>query len=336
MSGVRSILIVDVMGGLGDVVLALPAIHALALSHQDAAVHVVTLEPWDVLLERDALIDEVIPVSGRETEDIHRAVEKALDRIRPDLSITTNRGHGLPRLLEAAGGVAITNLWRSPPPDELVDQRYLGLLARDGVIDLQFLGQPPRVALGSDELAEGRELLSALVPDGCPAVILVPDSGMAVKRWPQQHWVRLTTRLLAAGRAPVLVAEEPGRWSGLTDAGALQAPRLTLRQLAALCAAAGEAGGSCVGGDTGPVRLATAVGLRAVGLYGPTVASRYGLHPLLGVSLQGLPECPERRPANFTEQVCWWDAQCPFARGDGPACMADISPEQVEAALGVE
>lgn len=334
MSSFRSILFVDVMGGLGDVVLSLPAIRALALSHPEATVHVLTLEPWHVLLERDPLIDEVIPLEGRGTEDVRQAVEDALDRIHPDLSITTNRRHGLPELLEGAGGVAITNLWRSPPPDELVDQRYLELLARDGVIDPEHLGQPPHMVLDSDELAAGRELLSALVPGGRPVVILVPDSGMAVKRWPRSHWVRLAEGLLRAGRAPVLVAEEPDHWQELSEAGAVRAPRLTLRQLAALYAAAGEAGGNCVGGDTGPVRLATAVGLRAVGLYGPSVATRYGLHPERGVNLQGFPECPVRHPANFTEQVCWWDAQCPFADGNGAACMSRISPEEVASALG--
>ncbi|MCH6468616.1 glycosyltransferase family 9 protein [Sinomonas terrae] len=336
MSSFRRILFVEVMGGLGDVVLALPAIHALALSHPDATVHVLTLEPWHVLLEGDPLIEEVIPLAGRESDDVQRAVREALASIRPDLSITTNRRHGLPELLESAPGVAVTNLWRSPPPEQRVDERYLELLARDGIIAPQFVGHPPRVAVEVEELEAGRELLSALVPEGRQAVMLVPDSGMAVKRWPQQHWARLASLLQAAGRTPVLVAEEPGHWPALSDAGAVPTPRLTLRQLAALYAAAAEREGVCVGGDTGPVRLATAAGMRAVGLYGPSVATRYGLHPDRGVSLQGLPECSVRHPANFTEQVCWWDARCPLAdAGAGPACMSHIAPEAVASALGL-
>ncbi|KHL01420.1 glycosyltransferase family 9 protein [Sinomonas humi] len=338
MSSFRRILFVDVMGGLGDVVLALPAVHALALSHPEAAVHVLTLEPWHVLLEGDPLIDEVIPLAGRGSEDVQGAAREALARIRPDLSITTNRRHGLPELLEAAGGVAVTNLWRSPPPDQRVDERYLELLARDGIIEPHFVGQPPRVAVTPEELKAAGELLAALNPAGRRPVFLVPDSGMAVKRWPQQHWARLTSMLLRSGQTPVLVAEEPESWPALSDAGAVRTPRLSLRQLAALYAAAAEREGVCVGGDTGPVRLATAAGMHAVGLYGPTVAARYGLHPELGVNLQGLPGCPERHPANFTEQVCWWDAQCPFADGGepgGPACMSHIAPEEVAAALGI-
>jgi ADP-heptose:LPS heptosyltransferase len=75
------------------------------------------------------------------------------------------------------------------------------------------------------------------------------------------------------------------------------------------------------------VRVAAAVGARTVGLFGPTVAARYGLGPA-GVDLQGLPGCPHRRPTAITEQVCWWEAHCPLS-AEGPACMADLSPSAV-------
>lgn len=42
---VRDILVVDLLGGLGDLVLVLPAIHALARRHPGAALRVLTHEP---------------------------------------------------------------------------------------------------------------------------------------------------------------------------------------------------------------------------------------------------------------------------------------------------
>ena len=132
------------------------------------------------------------------------------------------------------------------------------------------------------------------------AVVLVPDAGMAVKRWPHQD--RLVAELTRRA-VPVLVL---GR----------DVPPLDLRALAALFAAVGRRGGVVVGADTGPVRVAAAAGARTVGLFGPTVAARYGLDPP-SVDLQGLPGCPHRRPTAITEQVCWWDAACPLA-ADGP------------------
>jgi ADP-heptose:LPS heptosyltransferase len=102
---------------------------------------------------------------------------------------------------------------------------------------------------------------------------------------------------------------------------------MDLRGLAALFAALGARGGTVVGPDTGPLRVAAAVGARTVGLFGPTAAARYGLPPP-AVDLQGLPDCPHRRPTAITEQVCWWEAHCPLSTA-GPACMADVRPAAV-------
>ena len=114
--------------------------------------------------------------------------------------------------------------------------------------------------------------------------------------------------------------------------GTVLLPPGGLRDLAANLAVVGERGGVVVGGDTGPVRLATAVGAHAVGLFGPTVVGRYGLDPRAGVSLQGLPGCEVRRPLAITEQECWWSARCPLTGGD-PACLADLSVDAVAAAV---
>jgi ADP-heptose:LPS heptosyltransferase len=92
-------------------------------------------------------------------------------------------------------------------------------------------------------------------------------------------------------------------------------------------AAVGRRGGAVVGPDTGPMRVAAAVGARTVGIFGPTLATRYGLGPP-GVDLQGLPGCPHRRPTAITEQVCWWEARCPLSPL-GPACMTDVAPARV-------
>jgi len=326
------ILLVEVMGGLGDLVLALPVVEALARSHPHAELHVAAGAPWHELLEGDPRIASVTPVPALDDGTVGRVVGELLDGIRPDLAITTSRLYGLPALLESASPRAVTNLWRSPPADELVDERYVRLLVADGVTDA---GAPPlpRVLLRDAELAGGRDALRALVGPARP-VLLFPDSGMRVKHWPEIRWRALVADLLAAGGAPVVVSQVAEQEAALAAAGAVVASRMALRALAAFCAAAAEAGGSAVGGDTGPVRLATAAGLRAVGLYGPTLGSRYGLRPDLGVDLQGLAGCRIRTPTAITEQSCWWHAECPLTGGGAPACMADIRVDDVTAALG--
>ncbi len=306
------ILVVDLLGGLGDLIMVLPSVHALAEHHPGAEVTVLTHAPGAVLLARDPA---VASVRTAEKHGERAAVEDALAALRPDLAVTTTRFDGIGDLLDddaaRRGTRAVTNLWRQPPPDELVGERYQRILAAEGVIAPGE--RPPRVVLGADERAAGRAALGAVRRP----VVLVPDAGMAVKRWPARRWAALA----AALDGPVL--------SVGTVEGATPLPPADLRGLAATFAAVGERGGVVVGPDTGPVRLAAAVGARTVALFGPTLAARYGLEE--GTNLQGLPECPHRRPTAITEQVCWWDAACPLAAE--PACLLDLPVDRVRRAV---
>jgi ADP-heptose:LPS heptosyltransferase len=331
------IVVVDTMGGLGDLLLALPVVEALCRAHPQAEVTVVTTAPWHVLLERDPRIRAVVPVPGRDGVTVVGTVRPVLEDLRPDLAITTNRQHGLPELLERTASRAITDLWRRPPPDEPVDLRMLRLLAQDGVIDRADIGLLPRLVLTEDERDEGRRALDALrlgAPGTARPALLFPDSGMPVKHWPLAAWTRTVHELVGRGWSPVVVSQVPEQRRVLGEAGAAVAPSLPLRALAGLAAATAERNGRAVGGDTGPVRLAAASGLSVVGLFGPTVAGRYGYRGDGAVNLQGFPECPVRTPAAITDQECWWTARCPLTPDHSPRCMADIAPDAVLAALG--
>jgi ADP-heptose:LPS heptosyltransferase len=317
---VRRILFVDLLGGIGDLVIALPAVHALHRCHPDAELSVLTHAPGDELLRHDPAVAHVVRAErGRE----RAAVLAELDRWRPDLAVTTTRYDGIADAIEDLVPRSVTNLWRSPPPDEPVGARYLRILAGEGVIHPLDVDLRPALALTDAERAEGERLLG---PDEPRPVVLVPSAGMAVKEWP--HWRQLATAL--AGRAFV-VGEQPvlDSWRG---GPARLLPPLPLRVLAALFAAVGRRGGVVVGPDTGPMRVAAAAGARTVGIFGPTLAARYGLARgpggPSGVDLQGLPGCPHRRPTAITEQVCWWEAACPLSPL-GPACMRDVTPARV-------
>ncbi|PVZ12903.1 glycosyltransferase family 9 protein [Actinomycetospora cinnamomea] len=321
----RRILLIDLLGGLGDLIMVLPSVHALADAHPGAELTVLTHAPSVPLLARDPA---VAAVRTAEKHDERAAIEQALVDLAPDLTVTTTRFDGIGDLVEsdaaARGTRAVANLWRNPPPDELVGERYQRILAAEGVIADEL--RPPRVVLTDDERARGRDALVRAMrlcwhqtpgsphprPRDTPTV-LVPDAGMAVKRWPARRWAELAASL----PGPVLSV-------GPVE-GAAELPPTDLRGLGALFAAVGEAGGTVVGPDTGPVRLAAAVGTRTVGLFGPTAASRYGLEE--GTNLQGLPGCPYRMPTAITEQVCWWDAGCPLA--PEPACLLDLPVERV-------
>ena len=307
---VADLLVIDLLGGIGDLVMLLPSLRGLARTHPGAAVRVLTHAPGATLLDPDPDVAEVRAVrKGGE----RAAVVAELERRPPDLVVSTTRYDGIAEEIERRVPCSVTDLWRHPPPDEPVGRRYHRILTAEGLVRGRYA--PPRIHLTAEERSAGRRRLAELVPGSAAPVVLVPDAGMAVKRWPHQD--RLVAELTRRA-VPVLVL---GR----------DVPPLDLRALAALFAAVGRRGGVVVGADTGPVRVAAAAGARTVGLFGPTVAARYGLDPP-SVDLQGLPGCPHRRPTAITEQVCWWDAACPLA-ADGPACMADLAPEAVLAAV---
>jgi ADP-heptose:LPS heptosyltransferase len=325
---VRRILVIELLGGFGDLLMILPAVHALALSHPDAAVTVLTFRPGDELLTADPHVAEVVVTDDHTDGAPRRAVAAELARTPYDLVVTTTTYDGIAALCAENAATSVTNLWRQPPGDELVDRRFLRLLAADGVIAPHHGDHPLRVHLTDEEhVAACREVDTWLDGASGPPVVLVPGAGMAVKRWPTARWQALAAQAQRDGRPVVMVGGAEAE-----VAGALPLPAGSLRSLAARFAALGERGGVVVGGDTGPVRLATAVGSPAVGLFGPTLAGRYGADPGLSRSLQGLPGCPVRRPLAISEQECWWAARCPLS-ADGPACMADIPVESVWDAL---
>jgi len=305
----RDLLVVDLLGGLGDLVMALPVVHGLAARFPRAALRVLTHDPGATLLDTDPTVTEVLRAGkGRERE----AVEAALDRA--DLVVSTTRLHGIPELVEERGVPGVTNLWRSPPPDEPVSRRYVRILAEEGLVSSAY--RAPRIHLTEAERRAAEEDL----PDGVP-IVLVPTAGMEVKLWP--HWASLVGLLAAELPDHPVVAVGKG-------APVRELPPTDLRGLAARFAAVGRRCGVVVGPDTGPVRIAAAMGAGTVGLFGPTLAARYGFDGP-AVNLQGLPGCPHRRPTAITEQVCWWEARCPLA--EGSACMADISPARVAMAV---
>ncbi|MFC4018758.1 glycosyltransferase family 9 protein [Micromonospora sp. GCM10011542] len=319
------ILVVDLLGGIGDLLMLLPAVHGLARRHPDARLRVLTHEPGADLVRADPAVAEVrTPRHGRPGAE-RSAVTEALAAHPPDLAVSTTRYDGIPELLEAAAGRAVTNLWRSPPPEQPVGERYLEILHAEGLLAAADRAARPRVHLTDPARRAGERAVARLVGDPpAPPVVLVTDAGMAVKHWPRGQWRRLAD-VLTRGGHPVLTVGPPDD----PDPPGVPLPRADLPTLAGQFAALARRGGVVVGPDTGPVRLAAAAGARTVALFGPTDARRYGMG---GIDLQGLPDCPHRQPTAITEQPCWWQARCPLDRA-GPACMADLDVAAVLAAV---
>lgn len=100
------------------------------------------------------------------------------------------------------------------------------------------------------------------------SIVLLPGAGKPNKIWPVERF-----RELARAIGPrALTAWGPTERTLAEAVGAPMAPPTNLRELASLLASASVV----VGGDTGPLHLAAALGTKVVGLYGPTDPCRNG------------------------------------------------------------
>src|SRR5439155_1211039 len=97
-------------------------------------------------------------------------------------------------------------------------------------------------------------------------IILLPGAGRKEKQWPRFR--EMTSRL--GKRA--LAVWGPGEEELARATGARVAPPTTLQELARLMRDAALV----IGGDTGPLHLAAALGTPVIGLYGPTNPARNG------------------------------------------------------------
>ena len=99
-------------------------------------------------------------------------------------------------------------------------------------------------------------------------IVLLPAAGRPEKQWPVAQFRELAQQI----GARALVAWGPGEDDLGRQVGAELAPATNFRELAHLLRNASLV----IGGDTGPLHLAAALGTPVIGLYGPTDPQRNG------------------------------------------------------------
>lgn len=99
-------------------------------------------------------------------------------------------------------------------------------------------------------------------------IVLLPGAGRAHKQWPPERFRKIVDR----HRDRTVIVWGPGERELAEQIGGEIAPQTNLRELAYVLKNARIV----IGGDTGPLHLAAALGTRVVGLYGPTDPRRNG------------------------------------------------------------
>jgi heptosyltransferase I len=134
--------------------------------------------------------------------------------------------------------------------------------------------EPLLPPLPVDGTAEAR--VREMVPGSQPLVLLHPGAGWGAKRWPAARYGALAAALKTNGYAVAVncapgeeqLAEDVVRASGRTA----RAVTMNIPELIAMTRQSVLA----IGGDTGPLHLACALGKPVVGIYGPTDPARNG------------------------------------------------------------
>lgn len=250
----QKILFIELLGGIGDIVIALSAIHALALTYPEAELTVLTFRPGNELLKSDPLIQRVLCA---ESGNAKQSVIELLTRETFDLIVSDTNYEDIDKVIfKSSASQKVTNLWRQPPPNERVGDRFVKILQVEGLIGADAV-KPTQLYLTYEEINKAQEQFLNIPR---PLVFLCPDAGMSIKRWADINFITLGQILQQRWNATVVVPVGSNEQQALAIAkgigGEAQVfPRGKLRDFAATLAC----GDLVIASDTGPARIAACI-----------------------------------------------------------------------------
>jgi ADP-heptose:LPS heptosyltransferase len=321
---------------LGDIVLALPMLRALRQARPRAYIAWVVESPFQDLLAGNRDLDRLFVVDRANVRATVVSLYRAVRQIRADgFDVVVDlqgwiKSQLLCKLSGARSAVGVMKknelgfhvLARGVPdrPEThaadlfLEVARLLGAEATPASFDVPILE-------ADSEYIDG--FLATLSPDPNAGIaVLQPGSSWTNKRWSLGKLAEVGRALSANGDLVPVVPWGPGERADaaevvrlIGDRGVL-APPTTIRQLAALL----RRSALYVGTDSGPMHLASALGVPTVGLFGPSDPVRFA---------------PYRQPARVVRR----DLPCspcgkPVCRYRTVECMASIEVAEVLEAIG--
>ena len=318
------------LSSLGDVVLALPVVHALRRAYPEAKLHVWVKEEFaDVfafdpavdhvrVLEKDARRIEDLVSMGAELEtcdlvvDLHGSLRTRVLTARQQATVLRVRGERMTRARW------VHARWSRPPRPPHATARYARALVPLGIA----VEGAPHLAL--DPEAE-RWAAGVVAPfAGRTPVGIAPAARHFTKRWPEEYWLALVDRLkgrglgLVAFSLPREKSAMPALAQAVEAAGGLWCTERLARQAALLARMS-----AAVTGDTGLMHVTAACGVRVVAMFGST-------SPVLGFAPAG-----EGHRVLCREEPCQpctlhGRESCPKGHF---RCMRELKPAEVETAL---
>jgi ADP-heptose:LPS heptosyltransferase len=275
------------LGALGDLVLAVPALHALRRgAGPGARVEALAAAGRGEMLVRGGAAHAAADGTRADLAPLFveggRPPGWLADRLGPDALVALFFGGAdvLTRNLAPFAGRVMAIAPR-PPGDAAVHcaDFLLAEAARSGPskpfpASARLPLARPRLRVSPADRHAARRILGAAgIEAGCRFLALHPGSGGRAKRWPEERFLALAARARAAlGLAPLLVtgpverdlAPDLGGRARAAGAAVIEAPPLpALAAILSLAAA-------YAGNDSGPTHMAAAVGAPTLALFGPS------------------------------------------------------------------
>lgn len=283
---------------MGDILHALPAVTALRLAHPGWRIGWAVEPQWKPLLAAEGalargpampLVDRIhmIPARRWARTPLSVATWRQIRQVRHELraeqyDVCVDLQGALRSAIIARWARASRLIGEDNPRErvarylfsERVPTRGIHVIEQAVEVVRAIAGDaltPPLPLLPVDEAAEARANSIA-----APFILLNPGAGWGAKRWPADRYATTAIHLRAAGYNVVVNAgpgEEPlANEIHTRSNGAASVFRSSIAELIALTRRAALV----IGGDTGPVHLASALGRPVVGIFGPTDPVRNG------------------------------------------------------------
>lgn len=297
---------------IGDCIATVPVVNAIREAHPQAFIGWMVETPTDQLLTNHPEIDWLLPVKRGWLKSPSRLwqIRRELQAQRFDISIdpqsltksslpawlsgaTQRIGFARPKGKELAPW--LNNQLVTPARSHIIE-RSLELLKPLGVEDPQV-----KFGLAWDSQAEitAEKMLHDLHLGAFSVVN--PGAGWKSRRWPHDRFAVVARQLAENPGVPSLVVwagEEERKWAEeiveLSGGAAVMAPKTSLQELASILR-------RCqfyLGGDTGPMHLAVAVGADCVVMYGPTSPTTSGAYGDRHIAIQSYQQVGARRTAD--------------------------------------
>ena len=275
------------LGSLGDIIHTFPAVAALRESFPTARIVWLTHPRWAFLVHSSRLASEVWTVETRAMSSLWETARRSR-RISWTAAIDY-QGLWKSAMLPFFGGVtrrigfsseAIREFGVPVLYTERVKTSKAHIVEQNGDLSLRAGAQrgtaPVNLQISQEDQATVCSHLRAQDLDRY--IVLSPGGGWRSKCWPAERFGALCRRLRESLDLRCVVNAGPGDddlAAALVNASDDAAPfvyHCNLGELMALLR-----GANCVvGGDTGPLHLAAALGTRTVALFGPTDPARNG------------------------------------------------------------